>query len=408
MRNSTWEADIPVETHALDDTMADSGRSGPRKGVVVALIAVAALVGVIATIALWASRQALDTDAWTETSAELLEDSTIQVALSARLVDAVFNSVDVKSELQASLPSDARALAVPATAGMHVLGERTAYAMLQRPLVQRLWQEANRAAHQTLLAALRGDSEVLATTGGVVTLNLVPMVEQLGERLGLDVEGRIPANVGRVELLRAERLASARLLAHDLRTWGILLPLLSLGCFVLAISLARGWRREALETVGIALLAIGVLVLIARGAAGAWFIDTVAARSAEPVTQSVWRVGTSLLAVSALSLAAYGVIIVLGTWLAGPTSRAKTVRNRIAPVLRQRRVAYGVLAVILVLVFWWDPTPATEWLVPSLILIVLAVVGIEALRAASVRDGDVARRERADDAATRERGQRAA
>jgi len=45
-----------------------------------------------------------------------------------------------------------------------------------------------------------------------------------------------------------------------------------------------------------------------------------------------------------------------------------------------------LLAVLLLLVFWWNPTPGTSRVVPSLMLIVLAAAGVEALRRDAIRD----------------------
>lgn len=351
------------------------------------LIVAGAVIGVIGTWALWASRQALDTRAWTETSSRLLRDDEVQAVLAAHLVDALFASVDVRAELQTALPPDAQGLAAPATAGLRVLGERIALAALDRPAVQRLWEAANQVAHRALIAALRGDSEVLATTGGVVTLNLVPLVEEVGARLGLDVEGRIPADVGNVQILRSDRIARARAAARTVRVWGIVLPVVTLGLLALAVLLARGWRREALEDVGAALAAVGVVVLISRGVVGAYLVESLAASPAtEPAARSVWEIGTSLLASSAVASIVYGIVILFGAWLAGPSRAAIRTRRRIAPFLQRRRFGYAALAAILVLVFAWDPVPATGWVVPSVILVALAVFGLEALRRVSLRD----------------------
>jgi len=71
---------------------------------------------------------------------------------------------------------------------------------------------------------------------------------------------------------------------------------------------------------------------------------------------------------------------VLAAWLAGPTRPATAVRRALAPYLRQPRIAYTGLAVLLILLFWWSPTAGFERLVPSLILIGLLVLGTEMLR----------------------------
>ena len=45
-----------------------------------------------------------------------------------------------------------------------------------------------------------------------------------------------------------------------------------------------------------------------------------------------------------------------------------------------------MLAAIVLLVFWWNPTEGTSRIVPSLVLIALLVAGFEALRAQALRD----------------------
>ena len=76
----------------------------------------------------------------------------------------------------------------------------------------------------------------------------------------------------------------------------------------------------------------------------------------------------------------------LAAWLAGPTSWATSVRRAITPYLRQPAYAYGGLAFLLVLLFWWDPVVATHRLVPSLLLILFSAIGVEALRRQVIRE----------------------
>ncbi len=76
----------------------------------------------------------------------------------------------------------------------------------------------------------------------------------------------------------------------------------------------------------------------------------------------------------------------LAAWLAGPTRWATSIRHWLTPYLRQPAYAYGGLAVLLLLVFWWDPVVATHRLVPSLLLIVFAALGTEMLRRQVIRE----------------------
>ena len=53
---------------------------------------------------------------------------------------------------------------------MQQVGYDAAAAALARPRVQELWQEANRAAHEQLVALLEGETERVQRTDGAVVL----------------------------------------------------------------------------------------------------------------------------------------------------------------------------------------------------------------------------------------------
>ena len=110
------------------------------------------------------------------------------------------------------------------------------------------------------------------------------------------------------------------------------------------------------------------------------------AASSDAAVSAVFDIGTSLLLETAQSIVAYGIVIVLAAWLAGPTRWAISIRHALTPYLRRPGYAYGGLAVLLVLVFWWDPVIATHRLVPSLLLIAFAVLGTELLRRQVIRE----------------------
>ena len=128
-----------------------------------------------------------------------------------------------------------------------------------------------------------------------------------------------------------------------------------------------------------------VLVLFAHGLAGNAVVGALTATSEGPV-QATWDIATSLLVATGQAIIAYGVVIVLAAWLAGPSAAATWVRRGITPYLRQPRFAYAGLAVLLALLFWWNPTEATRRLPTSILLIVLLALGVEVLRRQVIRE----------------------
>jgi len=172
-----------------------------------------------------------------------------------------------------------------------------------------------------------------------------------------------------------------------LRTLAWLLAALAIVLYAVAIYLAGARRRETLRAVGIAFITVGVAVLFAHGLAGNYVVGALTTTAAsEPAANATWSIATSQLVEIAQGLVLYGVVIVLAAWLAGPSATTTWIRRGITPYLRQPRFAFGGLAVLLVLIFWWGPTEGTRRLVPSLVLIALMALGVEVLRRQVIRE----------------------
>jgi Short C-terminal domain len=388
------EVAAQAETSAIDDEQPEDGL-GPRRGhgkPVFALIAVAALLAFVSIFSVWINRQLFDTDNWVNSSTALLQNSTIRSELSQYLVDQVYANVDVAGQLQTALKSQFPAvapLAGPAASALHDVAQKAANQLLVQPGVQEVWASLNRAAHAEFLRVLDNKGKAFSTGGGVVTLNVTGLLTALSQRLGIASElvSKLPPNAGQITILKSDELRTAQGIANLLRHLPLILVGLTLLLFALGITVAWGWRREALRACGWALILAGVVALVARAVAGNVVVDgLVTADAVKPAAHAVWSIETGLLVEAALATIAYGVVIVLGAWLAGPTAVAVGARRELAPHLREARIAYGALGVILLLLVWWGPTPATRQLLTMVLLAALAVVGFEVLRRQTARE----------------------
>jgi hypothetical protein len=352
-----------------------------RRGAVYALLALASLLVFLSVFAIWANRQALENDTWTETSTELLEDPDVRQAVADFMVDQLFANVDVQAELAQTLPPRLQPLAGPAAGALRGLADRLANEALQRPRVQKLWEEANRNAHQTFSDVVRNDADE------DVNLDLGAIVGDLGQQLGVDVSSRLPPGSAQIEIISQDQLSGAQTAVKALRGAAVGLLVLALVLYGLAIYLAEGWRRQVLRSVGFAFVLVGVAVLAIRSLAGDALVDSLASTEAvQPAVSSVWEIGTSLLAAQGGAAIFYGLFILLGAWLAGPGGIASGARRAIAPILENRLVAYPALLLVLLLLFLWSPTPGFQRLPTALLLIALMVVGLEFLRHQAIRD----------------------
>ena len=90
-------------------------RMSPRTRSILAwaLLALGTLILIVGSLTVWVKRQALDTDAWVDTSTQLLEDDDVREALSVYIVDQLYRNVDVEDRLEEQLPPDYGGLAAP-------------------------------------------------------------------------------------------------------------------------------------------------------------------------------------------------------------------------------------------------------------------------------------------------------
>ncbi|MBN1530498.1 MAG: SHOCT domain-containing protein [Thermoleophilaceae bacterium] len=365
-----------------------SGPATRRRRLPLFLIGVGSLLAFLAIFALWANRQLLDTDNWTDTSSELLENDDIRGQVSIFLVDQLYANVDVEDRIADAFPR-AQSIAGPVAGGLKDLAIRGVDGLLERPRPQALWEEANRRAHRRLLQVLEGGGDNLSTEGGNVTLDLKSLLGQTADSIGVGgrASEKLPADAAEITILESDQLELAQDGVQALKTAAIVLVVLALGLMALAVYLARGWRREALRASGWGLVFAGATALIARGLAGDAVVGALAkTASVKPAAEAAWSIGTSLHVEAASAAIAYGVVLILAAWLAGPTRPAVATRRTLAPYIREPRLAYGALAVIVLLLVAWGPTPALRRAIPTLILIALLALGVEVLRRQAARE----------------------
>ena len=89
-------------------TEARSDAGSTRRVVAIVLIVLASLIGFFSVFALWIKRQALETDTWTQTSSQLLENEEIRDAVADFLVAKLYANVDVEDQIAQRLPPGSR------------------------------------------------------------------------------------------------------------------------------------------------------------------------------------------------------------------------------------------------------------------------------------------------------------
>jgi hypothetical protein len=366
--------------------------SRKRSAIVWTIVVVASVVTLTASLVVWSKRQLLDTNEWTNSSAQLLADPQIRAALSAKLVDVVYANVNVTQRVENRLPKQAQGAAPVIAGAIRSQAPRVVDEFLATAAAQRLWENANRRAHTSLVRVLEGKKVgprlATSTANGEIDLNVGPMVKKVAARLG--VANSLPASAsnGKIVLIKSKHLKTAQTAIEVLNALSVFLVIAAVGLYALAVFLARGRRRTFLEIVGGSILIVGLLVLIARRLTGNALIDAVVQVDANRApAHTVWDIETSVLRDIGIALVVYGVFAVLAGWLGGPSRAATAIRRTLAPTFRRHPlVVHTVALVVFLAVAAWGPFSGGRRLLGLILLLVLLELGLEVWRRETVRE----------------------
>lgn len=307
----------------------------PHRVLVAFLLLVATPALVVGGAALWVDRQLLNTDDWTDTSSSLIANPTIRQTVSTFVVNQVLKDTKL-DHLPGSGPGSKRVTAEVKRLASNLV----AHELATRQGIK-AWRVANRLAHHELLRILNGDRTVVFTRGGVVVLNLGPIVEDVTRGLANTAPaaaligdhkdtllGVLP-RAGRIVIMRSTQLADAQDGVKAIRGLAIVLPIAALVLFALAVGLARTWRRLVIRRIGWCLIAAGVCVLVVRRLLEPPLVDSlIRARYVHPAADAAWLIATTQLRTTAYVMIVAGMLTVAAAWLAGPTRPARALRRQ--------------------------------------------------------------------------------
>jgi Short C-terminal domain len=358
--------------------------SRARRRTVKALVVVGSLLAFLSVFAIWTERQALNTNDWVDTSGRLIQNEEIRSAVGNYLVDQLYANVNVEKELEGILPGELKQLAGPASGGLRQVAGSGAEEVLKTSTAQELWKDANRAAHEQLLAVLENKKEAVSTANGEVTLNLGGLVTNLAQQVGIGAQlaEKLPPDAGQVTILRSDQLKTAQDIVVAVKGLALVLSLLTLLAFGLAIYLSREGRWVTVLFCGIGLVAAGFAAIVFREVAGGIVVgQLVKEESVKPAAEAAWSISTSLMVSIATTVIVVGVLLGLAGWLGSPTGSARATRRFMAPALRDYvPFVYTGWAILVCIYFLSSPIQNLRSLLTTLILAGFVAFGIHELR----------------------------
>jgi hypothetical protein len=358
--------------------------SRARRRSVKALVVLGSVFAFLSVFAIWTERQALNTDDWVDTSGRLIQNQQIRSAVGEYLIEQLYDNVDVEKEVEGFLPEALKDLAGPASGGLRQIAGGGAEQVLRTSTAQDLWKDANRAAHEQLLAVLEDKKEAVSTEEGEVTLNLGGLVTNLADQVGIATQlaDKLPPDAGQVTILRSDELKTAQDIAVAIKGLALVLSLLTLLAFGLAIYLSREGRWVTVLFCGVGLIAAGFAVIVAREIAGGVVVDQlVKEESVKPAAEAAWSISTSLMVGIATTVIVFGVLFGIAGWLGSPTGSARSTRRFMTPFLRDYApYVYTGLAILVCLYFLSASVQNLRSFLTTLVIAGFVAFGIHELR----------------------------
>lgn len=311
-----------------------------RDGFARLLAVLACLVLPLALVSVWVSGVVTSTDRYVATVAPLASDPVVQRAVEDRLEQLAVSALDSRiGQLDAAVRVGRLGPWLQAHRGQIGDGVRAAVVDAVHTAVTRVveseefrpaWEAANRSAHEQLLDALQGDSELVDTSNGV-SVQLGTLLDTAFAILvdeGLLPEARVPTVEASFPVLSAAQLTDARRGYSLADAVGLWVPVLAIVLAVAALLLAAS-RRRVLAWLGWGAALGAFLLLVALALGRSQVLDLVAGSHDDRVLLgAVWDVLVARLRTATIVTVAVGLFVALVAQIAGRRTRATDAVTR--------------------------------------------------------------------------------
>jgi hypothetical protein len=268
-----------------------------RKVLSAVLIVLGCLLLPLGGLSAWATYEIGDTGRYVATMGPLATGPDVRRAVTDTVTDGIMSEVE----------------AGPLEDEVRVFVRKAVRSFTGTPAFRTAWDSANRATHDAVLRALRGDRDT------AVTLDLAPLTERLKDRLADDhvpLAHSIPVAHAKITVIEAREVATLRKGFDVLEITGFWLPLAAVALAVGGILLAVRRRRAVMATaLGLALGA--ALLALATAVGRELALGDLPPHVSRTAAGAVYDTLTSTLRTATWVILALGLTVAATTWLMG-------------------------------------------------------------------------------------------
>ena len=346
-------ARLKASSPAASAPVVATERSGRWRPVVAGLLVlVAALLAPLSVLATWSNGQIQDTDRYLATVSPLADDPAVQEAIAARLEQVIFSYLDIDAAVDEvvtaledrGLPDRAGttldALSGPLSTGIRGFVEDRILAVVRSDTFKQAWVEANRTAHEELVAALEGDTEgAVVIDRGEVSVNLATLINTVKQQLvdaGFSIADRIPEVDASFAIVKSDDLATAQSLLAVLDPLSTWLPVVGLALIGCAVAIARD-RRRMVMVAGLAVAASMLLLGATLNVIRPFYLDALPSSSSPEAAGAVYDQLVSFIRVALRGVLVIALTVAVVAWLSAPRGSGATARSGLSRGVDQLR-----------------------------------------------------------------------
>lgn len=307
------------------------------------LIVLVAVLMPVTLVARFTHSQILDTDRYVETVAPLGADPAVQNEIADQATRQIFSHLDIEAitaqtlttltENAPLLPTQIEDLAPVIADQVEGFIRDTVHSLVSGDRFETLWIQANRSAHENLVAVATGKSNIVQIDEkGTVAISLEVILSTVRDRLyerGFDFADEIPHIDANFVIFQSADLVKAQKAVDALDKAATWLPWLTgLAAVGAIVAAPRGGRRRALSLVGLGVAIAMALLGPALHVARTVYLGDLPAEVLSPAAASAIVDTMSMPLLTMLRVFfGFGLVVALVGYLAGGSRSARAVRG---------------------------------------------------------------------------------